>query len=211
MAEHCSSEYAASTCPGSPLPLPPPEGSLAQAPPTPEGSLAQAPPKPEASLPPTPVATPSTPQGSLAQAPPTPEGSLAQSQASDAVAAVQSNAIVALGGRAAAWQRCKRIYADPDAPPLLKQQWEEAQVSKKAKADLFKTFVSCGGNAGRMLCAEQKKWSELIEDEDEACWLTRDDLLQKYHGRVEKVDALIATKPLKENRGPITTFPRIRT
>ena len=108
--------------------------------------------------------------------------------------AVQSQAIVALGGRAAAWQRCKRIYADPEAPPLLKQQWEEAQVSKKAKSDLFKTFVSCGGNAGRLLCAEQKKWSELIEDEDEACWLTKDDLLQKYHGREDKVNTLIATK-----------------
>ena len=163
--------------------------------------------KPEASLPPTPVAPPSTPQGSLAQAPPTPEGSLAQSQASDAVAAVQSNAIVALGGRAAAWQRCKRIYADPDAPPLLKQKWEEA-TSKKMKTDLFMTFVSCGGNAGRMLCAEQKKWRETIEDEDEACWLTRDDLLQKYHGRVEKVDALIATKTAQRKSRPHNDFPK---
>ena len=113
-----------------------------------------------------------------------------------------------MGGRAAAWQRCKRIYADPDAPPLLKQQWEEAQVSKKAKSDLFTTFASCGGNAGRLLCAEKKKWSELIEDEDEACWLTKDDLLQKYHGREDKVNTLIATKTAQNRTRPHKDFPK---
>ena len=102
------------------------------------------------------------------------------------------------------------MYSGADAPPLLKQRWEEAQASKKAKSDLFTTFVSCGGNAGRLICAEKRKWSQLHEDEDEACWLTKDDLLQKYHGREDKVNALIEKKQGEKRRGPIRTFLRIR-
>ena len=115
MAENASSEYA-NSCP------PTPHGSVA--PPSTQKAATIA---TSASMAPS-SSCPPSPQGSV-----DPPSTAPGSAAGDAVQAVDAEAVAALGGRAAAWQRCKRIYADANAPPLLKQRWEEAQASKKAK------------------------------------------------------------------------------
>ena len=118
------------------------------------------------------------------------------------------NAIVlADKSHAAKWEQCRRLCTRRDAPPLLQQKWAEMAGSKMKRKEMFDIFVACGGDVGKMAAHESVLRKTINEDLDGEQWYTRDDLLEKYHHKADKVDKLIAKKIKEGKSRPHKEFP----
>ena len=95
----------------------------------------------------------------------------------------------------ASFKRAMESKRNPAEAELVKA-WEKAVKEKShgQKTAIFTEFFACGGDQKKMVLRIQFKASHTKDKIDKRAWLTRDDLLEKYGKRSDKVDALIARK-----------------